>query len=81
MVEKPWPLDMWAKVDPRGCAEKNDFLNHKLELPDHLTGANGGCVESFVSFLRHYLHARVQLVLDLQMALCRQTEGDLTEDE
>ncbi|KAF9218389.1 hypothetical protein BS17DRAFT_791345, partial [Gyrodon lividus] len=53
----------------------------KLELPDHLTGANGGRVESLVSFLGHYLHARVQLALDLRMALRRQTEGDLTVDE
>ncbi|KAF9218531.1 hypothetical protein BS17DRAFT_742020 [Gyrodon lividus] len=72
MVEKPRPLDIWAKVDPTQCAEKkNDFLNRDLELPNHLTGANGGRVESFVSFLRHYLHARVQLERELQMALRR----------
>ncbi|KAF9218530.1 hypothetical protein BS17DRAFT_791204 [Gyrodon lividus] len=46
MVEKPRPLDIWAKVDPSGCAkEKTYFLNRKLELPDHLTGSNKRRVE------------------------------------
>ncbi|KAF9225597.1 hypothetical protein BS17DRAFT_807208 [Gyrodon lividus] len=72
MVEKPRPLGIWAKVDPSECAEKkNDFLNRDLELPNHLTGASGGRVESFVSFLRQYLHARAQLERELQMALRR----------
>ncbi|KAF9218454.1 hypothetical protein BS17DRAFT_811680 [Gyrodon lividus] len=68
MVEKPRPLDMWAKVDPRGCAEKKTyFLNCDLELPNHLTGPNRGRVWSFVDFLGSYLHARVRCKMELQM--------------
>ncbi|KAF9225596.1 hypothetical protein BS17DRAFT_765428 [Gyrodon lividus] len=69
MVEKPRPLDIWAKVDPSGCAEKKTyFLNCDLELPNHLTGPNRGRVWSFVSFLRDDFHARVGRRGDLQRA-------------
>ncbi|KAF9225577.1 hypothetical protein BS17DRAFT_553142 [Gyrodon lividus] len=70
MIEKPRPLDIWGKVDPRGCAkEKTYFLNCKLELPNHLSLANRHRVWAFVRFLQDDFHARVGRQGDLQMAL------------